>query len=105
MENIDDFYLPIIFDAPDFLCENNGNLEWIWRIKDEITEPDTAPYKIIEHPGGLYASAVSIDGDDINRAWFRYLFEDNDTDTFLHVLAKYQHENGGFGGMIIREPA
>ena len=46
-----DFYLPIIFDAPDFLCENNGKLEWIWRIKDEITEADTAPYEIIEHPG------------------------------------------------------
>ena len=59
-----DFFQPIIFDAPDFLCENNGNPEWIWRIKDEITEADIAPYKIIEHPGGLYAVAVSIDGDD-----------------------------------------
>ena len=59
-----DFFQPIIFDAPDFLCENNGNLEWIWRIKDEITETDAAPYEIIEHPGGLYAVAVSIDGDD-----------------------------------------
>ncbi|MDE7177971.1 MAG: MerR family transcriptional regulator [Lachnospiraceae bacterium] len=59
-----DFYKPIIFDAPDFLCDNNGNLEWIWRIKDEITAADTAPYEIMEHPGGLYASAVSIDGDD-----------------------------------------
>ena len=59
-----DFFQPIIFDAPDFLCENNGNPEWIWRIKDEITETDAAPYEIIEHPGGLYAVAVSIDGDD-----------------------------------------
>lgn len=59
-----DFYEPIIFDSPDLLCENNGNLEWIWRIKDEITEADVAPYDIIEHPGGLYAAAVSIDGDD-----------------------------------------
>lgn len=59
-----DFFQPIIFDAPDFLCENNGNLEWIWRIKDEITEADTVPYEIIEHQGGLYAVAVSIDGDD-----------------------------------------
>lgn len=58
-----DFFKPIIFDAPDFLCENNGMLEWIWRIKDEITEADTVPYEIVEHPGGLYASAVSIDGD------------------------------------------
>ena len=59
-----DFYKPIIFDAPDFLCETDGNLEWIWRIKDEITEADAAPYEIIEHPGGLYAVAVSVDGDD-----------------------------------------
>lgn len=58
-----DFFKPIIFDAPDFLCEKNGMLEWIWRIKDEITEADTAPYEIVEHPGGLYAAAVSIDGD------------------------------------------
>lgn len=59
-----DFYQPIIFDAPDFLYENNGNPEWIWHIKDEITAADVAPYEIIEHPGGLYAVAVSIDGDD-----------------------------------------
>lgn len=59
-----DFFQPIIFDASDFLCGNNGNPEWIWRIKDDITEADAAPYKIIEHPGGLYAAAVSIDGDD-----------------------------------------
>ncbi|MDE6739490.1 MAG: MerR family transcriptional regulator [Lachnospiraceae bacterium] len=59
-----DFYKPIIFESPDFLSENNGKLEWIWRIKDEITEVDVTPYEIIEHPGGLYAVAVSIDGDD-----------------------------------------
>lgn len=59
-----DFFQPIIFDAPDFLCENNGSLEWIWRVKDNITEADTVPYKIIEHSGGLYAASVSIDGDD-----------------------------------------
>ena len=59
-----DFYKPIIFESPDFLCENSGKLEWIWRIKDEITEDDVTPYEIIEHLGGLYAVAVSIDGDD-----------------------------------------
>ena len=37
--------------------------------------------------------------DDINRAWFRYNFEDENTDAFIEVLAKYQHENGGFGGL------
>ncbi len=42
---------------------------------------------------------VFANGDDINRAWFGYLFEDEDTDAFLNVLAKYQHKNGGFGGI------
>ena len=37
--------------------------------------------------------------DDITREWFRYNFEDGDTDAFMEVLAKYQHENGGFGGL------
>lgn len=38
--------------------------------------------------------------DDINRAWFRYNFEDSNTDAFMQVLAKYQHDNGGFGGIF-----
>lgn len=37
--------------------------------------------------------------DEIDRAWFRYVFEDDTIDTFLDVLAKYQHKNGGFGGL------
>lgn len=37
--------------------------------------------------------------DDIGRAWFRYVFEDGNNDAFLNVLAKYQRENGGFGGL------
>lgn len=38
--------------------------------------------------------------DDINRAWFRYNFDDNDTTALMNVLAQYQHENGGFGGLM-----
>lgn len=38
--------------------------------------------------------------DDINRAWFRYHFEDDDTAAFMNMLAKYQHDNGGFGGLF-----
>lgn len=38
-------------------------------------------------------------GEGIDRAWFRYIFDDGDADAFLAVLAKYQHENGGFGGL------
>ena len=38
--------------------------------------------------------------DDINRAWFHYNFEGGDTVAFMDVLTKYQHENGGFGGLV-----
>lgn len=37
--------------------------------------------------------------DELNHAWFRYNFEDSNTDAFMEVLAKYQYENGGFGGI------
>ena len=38
---------------------------------------------------------IFANSDDINRAWFHYNFEDEDTEKFMEVLAKYQHENGG----------
>lgn len=57
------FFKPVIFDAPDFLYEKDGKAEWIWAVKDEVTKTDTAPYEIIEYPGGLYAVSVSVDGD------------------------------------------
>jgi predicted transcriptional regulator YdeE len=53
----------IIFDCTDFLIRKDGKFEFIMAVKDEISESDTAPYKIIDFPGGLYALAVSIDGD------------------------------------------
>ncbi|WP_429146439.1 MerR family transcriptional regulator [Anaerotaenia torta] len=56
-------FKPVIFDSPDFLYGKDGKAEWIWAIKDEVTETDTHPYKIIEYTGGLYAVAVSVDGD------------------------------------------
>lgn len=56
-------FRPVLFDAPDFLCEKDGMVEWLWALKDEVTEADTHPYKVTEHPGGLYAVAVSVDGD------------------------------------------
>ena len=62
-ESHNGFFTPIIFDAPDFLCQRDGNTEWLWHLKEGITAADTAPYEIIEYPGGLYALAVSIDGD------------------------------------------
>jgi DNA-binding transcriptional MerR regulator len=56
-------FKPVIFDCPDFLTGEGDKVEWFWGIKDEITETDVAPYKIIEFQGGLYAVAVSVDGD------------------------------------------
>lgn len=56
-------FRPVIFDCPDFLYGKDGKAAWIWAIKDEVTEEDTHPYEIMEYPGGLYAVAVSVDGD------------------------------------------
>lgn len=56
-------FKPVIFDAADFLCEKDGKVEWIWALRDEVTKDDVSPYDIIEYPGGLYAVAVSVDGD------------------------------------------
>lgn len=56
-------FKPVIFDAADFLCEKGGKVEWIWALRDEVTKADVSPYEIIEYPGGLYAVAVSVDGD------------------------------------------
>lgn len=43
---------------------------------------------------------IFANSDDICKAWFRYNFDNNDTDTFMDVLAKYQYKNGGFGGIF-----
>ncbi|MCL2507902.1 MAG: GyrI-like domain-containing protein [Oscillospiraceae bacterium] len=53
----------VIFDSPDFLTGKDDKGEWFWGIKDEVTQADVAPYEITEFQGGLYAVAVSIDGD------------------------------------------
>lgn len=53
-----------IYGAPDFLCfEDNMNV-WIWAVEDWVKEEDVDPYEIIEFKGGLYAAAMSMDGDD-----------------------------------------
>jgi len=54
---------PILFDGVDFLTGVEHEAEWFWRIADEVTEADVAPYKVVEQPGGLYAVIVSVDGD------------------------------------------
>ena len=56
-------FRPVLFDAPDFLCGTGDKAEWFWAVKDDVTQADTAPWEIVQCPGGLYAAAVSIDGD------------------------------------------
>ena len=57
------YFTPIIFDGYDFLYGKDDKAAWIWRIKDNVSEEDVKPYEIIEFQGGLYAVAVSVDGD------------------------------------------
>lgn len=55
----------MIYGAPDFLWfEENMKAVWIWAVEDWVTKEDTAPYELIEFEGGLYAAAMSVDGDD-----------------------------------------
>lgn len=55
----------VIFDCADFLCRrNDGKFRWLYGVHECVTEMDTAPYEVTEFEGGLYASAVCIDGDD-----------------------------------------
>jgi len=63
MESHQHLFKPVIFDSPDFLYGKDGKAAWIWAVKDEVTKADTHPYEIIEYSGGLYAVAVSVDGD------------------------------------------
>lgn len=51
---------------PIFYVEETEWLNGFRRSKKKHQGADTAPYKIIENPGGLYAIAVSIDGESYN---------------------------------------
>ncbi len=42
---------------------------------------------------------IFANGEDIDRAWFEYVFQGKDADKFLNILSKYQYANGGFGGL------
>lgn len=54
-----------ISGASDFLWfEEDMRAVWIWAVEDWVTEADAEPYEIIEFIGGLYAAAMSVDGDD-----------------------------------------
>jgi len=55
----------LIYGAPDFLWfEEDMRANWIWAVEDWVTEEDVKPYELITFEGGLYAAAMSVDGDD-----------------------------------------
>ena len=102
-----ELFRPVFFDAPDFLCGNGSEFEWIWAVKDDITPEDTAPYSIVEFPGGLYAAAVSLDGDgeshDKVRQKTRHWLEntnfevDEDRDHMGHMIFVDEEIRRGLG--------
>lgn len=59
------FVKKMIYGAPDFLWfEEDGKAVWIRAVEDRVTKEDTLPYDLIVFEGGLYAAAMSVDGDD-----------------------------------------
>lgn len=53
------------FFARDFMwydAETKGTIWW-YAIEDWVTETDTEGYEIIDYEGGIYAAAISKDGD------------------------------------------
>lgn len=55
---------PMLCGAPDFLWGEDGMAEWIWAVRDGVTDADAAPYALRDFEGGLYAVATAVDGDD-----------------------------------------
>jgi DNA-binding transcriptional MerR regulator/DNA gyrase inhibitor GyrI len=100
-------YQPVIFNCPDFLYGKEDKAEWIWAIKDEVTESDTYPYNIIEYPGGLYAVAVTVDSDGESNAKVMKKIEkwlnntnfimDNDRNVMGHMIYPLDEIKEGLG--------
>lgn len=59
------FVRQMMYGAPDFLWfEEDMRAVWIWAVEEWVTKEDVMPYELIMFEGGLYAAAMSIDGDD-----------------------------------------
>ena len=56
-----------IFEPQDFLWHEGGDINrsvWIFPVKEGVTEADTAPYEIIEFPGGIFLVATGDEKDN-----------------------------------------
>ena len=55
-----------IFEPLDFLWHEDRDIDrsvWILAVRDEVTEEDTAPYEIVEFPGGMFLVATGDEND------------------------------------------
>lgn len=60
-----------LYEPNDFLWHENCDINqsvWILPVKDEVTAADTAPYEIIDFPGGVFlvGTGDESDPDDLN---------------------------------------
>lgn len=54
----------VSFSPLDFLWFEEGQAVWWMAVEKNATPVDTGGYDIIDFEGGLYAAAISVDGDD-----------------------------------------
>ncbi|GFI55728.1 hypothetical protein IMSAG013_00779 [Clostridiales bacterium] len=78
-----------IYEPQDFLWHENNDTNrstWVLAIKDEVTEADTAPYEIIEFPGGMFlvATGDENDNDDLNETIISMVDWINNNEVFEH---------------------
>lgn len=55
-----------IYEPNDFLWHEDMDVDrsvWIIAVEDNVTQADTAPYEIIEFPGGMFLSATADESD------------------------------------------
>lgn len=55
-----------IYEPKDFLWHEDKDVNrsvWIMAVEDHVTEADTAPYEIIEFPGGMFLVATADEND------------------------------------------
>lgn len=63
----DYFFKKHLYEPQDFVWHENRDVDksvWILAINDNVTEPDTAPYEIIEFPGGMFLVATGDENDN-----------------------------------------
>lgn len=55
-----------VYEPQDFLWHENENIDtsvWVLAVKDEVTSEATAPYEVIDFPGGWFLVATGDEND------------------------------------------